>query len=84
MVVQWLGFQTFTVRSPGLTPGQRSKIPQASWCGHKKGKKEKDSSRAEFLLEAHGESTFFHLPVLTGYLHSLAVWPLFPSSGSAP
>ena len=84
MVVQWLGFQTFTVRSPGVTPGQRPKIPQALWYGHKKEKKKKDSSRAEFLLEAHGESTCFPFPVSTGYLHSLAVWPLLPSSGSAP
>ena len=41
MVVQWLGFQTFTVRSPGVTPGQRPKIPQALWYGHKKEKKKK-------------------------------------------
>ena len=47
LAVQWLGLCPSTAETPGLIPGQGTKIPQATWwCGPKTNKtnEKKDSS----------------------------------------
>ena len=44
LAVQWLGLCTFTAEGTGSTPGQRTKIPQATQCGQKEKRKEKEMS----------------------------------------
>ena len=39
-MVQWLRLYTFTAKGQGSIPGQGTKIPQATWCGQKKNKKQ--------------------------------------------
>ena len=36
LAVQWLGLSAFTAGSPGLIPGQETKIPQAALAQTKK------------------------------------------------
>ena len=40
LLVQWLGLRALTARGPGSIPGWRTKIPQDTWHGQKKKKKE--------------------------------------------
>ena len=43
LVAQWLGFHVLTAESPGLIPGQGTKIPQVVWCGQKREFRREDS-----------------------------------------
>ena len=43
LVLQWLGFCTFTAEGIGSTPGQGTKIPQASRHDQKKKKSNKQT-----------------------------------------
>ena len=36
LAVQWLGLHAFTTEGAGSIPDQGTKIPRATWCGHKK------------------------------------------------
>ena len=80
LVVQWLGFCTFTAEGPGLIPGRGTKIPQAAWCCQKK--KRKKRYQVPKLLE-----TLSNYPWLTSIFllkspNSFCILPLlhFPHS----
>ena len=44
----WVGLCASTVRNTSSIPGQGTKIPQATWCGQKKKKKERKGK--EFFI----------------------------------
>ena len=47
LVLQWLGFCTFIAEGIGSTPGQGTKIPQASWHDQKKKKKSNKQTKSQ-------------------------------------
>ena len=47
LVLQWLGFCTFIAEGIGSTPGQGTKIPQASWHDQKKKKNPTNKQKAK-------------------------------------
>ena len=46
LTIQWLGLGAFTARGLGSIPGQRTKIPRATWHGPIKTEREKDLIKA--------------------------------------